>query len=810
MKKTKKILTLFLVLLSAVCLGLSAACGGAGNNESGGSGNAGGSGSSGGSTGGSTSGGSGESGGETALADITGVTFESAAFDYDGTEKVITVTGELPDGVTAQYVSNSGTDAGVYNATAKLTGSGYKPLNLSATLTINKINMTGLSLESDTVEYDSFEHGVYIKGNPPTGATIVYTYNGAEVSGVTETGVYTVAATVRHKNYNDFTATATLTIKSTEKRLYSVYNGGTVYFQNDLDGDALYKYTGSAIEKVSSDEARELTAVGGTVYYVNRGLISSSVKSLTNGTTPSKLCNAAADSITSDGTYVYYSVCNTLVNKADNGIYKIKADGSEEAVKISADKAEYLNYYDGYLYYSNASDGDKLYKTAVTGSGQGVIIDEEKTSDVILNNGVLYYNSSKTLGAAVSKYVISENKKVKLTTDSGKYLVKAGDYVYYVNVDLLTGTLFGKGVYRTSALLTSDSSLPGEKVLSSETDGYSSLMSDGTNLYYYKLSDKHFYKYNPSTKVETDLMANFTPPAPTLSGYANLYEHDGELYYTDPADGNSLYKYNPTTKSKSKVVADSVAGVWFNDGYMYYSTYLLTNYALFRTNLATDETVKISSDRYDHLTFDGDDIYCIKVGSMYNNHIYKINADCTVSEKIYDADNLWVADFVKSGDYIYYARNPKVYAKRLCRYSVSGKTSEILNDAIKAQEFTVTESGIFVAGTDDKLYSLNLDGTVLNTVASDVTVNDLILFGGSLYYSSVNGKNTGLYRYDLTSGQTVKISDKNAHGFTVCNGKLYFIQTAVTYTNDYPYQNKGNAENDGKLYRIDGNAAVKA
>ncbi len=805
MKKTKKILTLFLVLLSAVCLALSAACG-----STGGSGNGGTSGT--GNSGNGGSGGAGSSGGgETALAEITGITFESAAFDYDGTEKAITVTGVLPDGVTVQYVSNSGIDAGVYNATANLSGNGYKPLNLSATLTINKINMTGLSLENDSVEYDSFEHSIYITGNPPTGATIVYTYNGAEVSGVTETGVYTVSATVKHKNYNDFTATATLTIKTTEKRLYSVNNGGTVYFQNDLDGDALYKCTGSAIEKVASDEASAMTAMGGNVYYVNRGLLSSSVKSLTNNGIPSKLCNAAADSITSDGTYVYYSVCNTLINKADNGIYKIKADGSEtEAVKISTDKAEYLNYYDGYLYYSNAGDGGKLYKTPVTGSGQSVLLDEEKTSDVILDKGVLYYNSSRTPGAAVSKYVISENKKVKLTTDAGKYLVKVGDFIYYVNVDLLTGTLFGKGIYRTSALRTSDSSLPGEKVLSSETDGYSSLMSDGTNLYYYKLNDKHFYKYNPSTKVETDLMANFTPPAPTLSGYANLYEHDGELYYTDPADGNSLYKYNPATKSKSKIIADSVAGVWFNDGYMYYSTYLLTNYALFRTDLATNETVKISSDRYDHLTFDGDDIYCIKVGSLYNNHIYKINADCTVSEKVYDADNLWVADFVKSGDYIYYARNPKVYAKRLCRYSVSGKTSEIINDDIKAQAFTVTESGIFVAGTDYKLYMLKTDGTVLKTVASNVTVNDLILFGGSLYYSSTNSKNTGLYRYDLTLGQTVKISDKNAHGFTVCNGKLYFIQTAVTYTNDYPYQTNGNSENDGKLYRVEGNTAVKA
>ena len=34
---------------------------------------------------------------------MLGVTFEDASFDYDGEEKTIEITGELPDGVTVDY-----------------------------------------------------------------------------------------------------------------------------------------------------------------------------------------------------------------------------------------------------------------------------------------------------------------------------------------------------------------------------------------------------------------------------------------------------------------------------------------------------------------------------------------------------------------------------------------------------------------------------------------------------------------------------------------------------------------------------------
>lgn len=740
-----------------------------------------------------------------ASEEITGITFEDANYDYDGTEKIAEISGELPVGVSVTYQNNKGIDAGRYTAKAILSGEGYQTLTLTATLTINKIDMTGLTFSDESVEYDANTHSVYLQGNPPQGASVTYRYGDAEKEGETEVGTYIVTVTVMHKNYNDFTAKATLTIKSTEEVLSSVYCNGNVYFQNNLDGNALYRATSSSLEKVNSDVAAHMVASNGTVYYVSEGLISSSVKALNVNGDLEKVCSASAKSLVSDGTYLYYSVNNTLLNTSKNGIYRIKADGSEEtAVRITTDKAEYLNYYNGYLYYSNVSQGNKLYKISALASGaSGTALDDEKVSYMILEDGVLYYNSAKTVGAAVCKYVISENKKVKLTTDAGKYLAKCGNYIYYVNNDLLTGKIFGDGIYRVDATSKSDQNTSGEKIFSAESNGYSSLMSDGTYLYYYKLNDKHFYRLDLSAMTEKDLMANFVAPKAELTGYADICEYNGQLYYIDPTDGGCLYRYDLTTKAKVKIVADSVAGVWLHKNYLYYSTYLLTNYALWRTDLTTNETEKISSDRFDCLRFADDEIYAVKVGSLYNNHIYKMNEDGTQATELYDKDNLWVADFVKEGDYIYYARNPKIYSKRLCRYSISQNKTEVLNESLKAEAFTVSGDKIFVATSDNKLYVTDIDGKNEKAIATNVSVNDLTVLNGVLYYSSSHASNTGLYSYDIKSGKTTKLSDENAHGMTVCGGKLYFLRTAIGYLSDYPII-EGNENNSGKLCCYDG------
>src|SRR5690606_75375 len=60
----------------------------------------------------------------------TGIRFDNASFVYDGTEKSLAITGNLPEGSTITYENNSRTDVGDQEVTATITGANYQTLIL--------------------------------------------------------------------------------------------------------------------------------------------------------------------------------------------------------------------------------------------------------------------------------------------------------------------------------------------------------------------------------------------------------------------------------------------------------------------------------------------------------------------------------------------------------------------------------------------------------------------------------------------------------------------------------------------------------
>ena len=140
---------------------------------------------------------------------ITGVTFEDQTFTFDGNEHSISVTGDVPDGVTVAYENNSAVNAGTYEAKAVLSGEGYVTLTLDATLTIEKatLDASAFTFKDDTVTYDGKAHSLKVEGELPAGVTVTYSNNGK-----TEAGTYEVKATLAGSNYNPLTLTATLRI----------------------------------------------------------------------------------------------------------------------------------------------------------------------------------------------------------------------------------------------------------------------------------------------------------------------------------------------------------------------------------------------------------------------------------------------------------------------------------------------------------------------------------------------------------------------------------------------------------------------
>ena len=148
--------------------------------------------------------------------DMSGVIFADVEFVYDGTEKTLTLGGELPDGVTYSLSENIRTEAGVTVVTATFIGDGenYNAIpDMTATLTVLKAtyDMSGITFEDATFVKDGTAKSIEISGALPDGVSVEYIGNGQS-----EDGVYVVTAVFTGDvNYNDIAPmTAIITINS--------------------------------------------------------------------------------------------------------------------------------------------------------------------------------------------------------------------------------------------------------------------------------------------------------------------------------------------------------------------------------------------------------------------------------------------------------------------------------------------------------------------------------------------------------------------------------------------------------------------
>lgn len=201
---------------------------------------------------------------------VTGVTLSDASYTYDGEAKTISLVGTLPAGTSAAYeykdssnnVVDTCIDAGLYSVTCTVSGEGYDTLTLGASLTISKANITGLSLESSSYDYDATAKILNVSGDIPSNSNVSYVYKNSKNEVVTECvlpDTYSVTATITNKNYNDVTLTATLTINKIDASAVSIdaqeklYNGSAqVYDLTEIS--ELYNVT---LLGYYSDEALE-------------------------------------------------------------------------------------------------------------------------------------------------------------------------------------------------------------------------------------------------------------------------------------------------------------------------------------------------------------------------------------------------------------------------------------------------------------------------------------------------------------------------------------------------------------------------
>ncbi|MDE7158363.1 MAG: MBG domain-containing protein, partial [Clostridiales bacterium] len=312
--------------------------------------------------------------------DITGVSFENKTVIYNGEEQTITVTGTLPQGVSASYTNNKGTNANTYNATVLLSGTGYNPLTLTATLTINKAEITGITFTGDTLDYDGNEHEITITGTLPQGASVSYTSNKG-----TNAGTYNATATLSGANYVTKTLNAVLTINKL------TFTGIT------FSGDT-YAYDGLP---------HRIEIVG----------------QLPQGSQVQYSCAenpAVQNSATATGTYnITATVTNPNYETAQyNATLKITA----------SDKERYITYANGALYFGNALDKDRLYSYTTTDGLKNISSDVPYSFTSI--GSTLYFRSYSVYASSIKS--ISATGTDAIAPEKGEYLCSDSTNLYYV------------------------------------------------------------------------------------------------------------------------------------------------------------------------------------------------------------------------------------------------------------------------------------------------------------------------------------------------------------------------------------------
>lgn len=227
-----------------------------------------------------------------------------------------------------------------------------------------------------------------------------------------------------------------------DAKYYKIKNSNLI---RNIGESILYIASGPTEELSILSQDKSVLAKGTiNVDYNNSGDIRLRLSdSLESGNTAANVNNNGIAAEDSEG-YIYY------VNSADREkLYKAGMGGFYNRM-ILEDKAQYVNESGDWIYYSNYSDGGKLYKVKKDGTERQKLIDDKAAYITISGQDIYYSNHSEggrlyrvkkdasdaIIGSDNSKHgnmlIVDFDGKNKIA-DEVAYINIAGDWIYYSN-----------------------------------------------------------------------------------------------------------------------------------------------------------------------------------------------------------------------------------------------------------------------------------------------------------------------------------------------------------------------------------------
>lgn len=303
-----------------------------------------------------------------------------------------------------------------------------------------------------------------------------------------------------------------------------------------------------------------------------------------------------------------------------------------------------------------------------------------------------------------------------------------------------------------------------------------------------------------SDRVTSNPPGTIGNTAGNLNNGGMFCEYNNTIYFSNPLDNGTLYAMNPDETDMRKLNSSKVRNILAGGDYLYYfqleaaekdtlgaiaSTHTFnrsdlkgnTAVEITRDVVVTGQLVddylylltagdkhpifyKIKTDKSDkvHLADYNINPACASNGMIYyngtqdNHALYRLNTKTDVTESVWNG-NLWYP--VLDGDYIYYMDLNANY--RLCRYSLSQQTAEVLtNDRVDC--FNVGSGYIYYqtnSADNPQLKCMHADGSNAFVVADGIYTNinmtsQYVYFQefdveGSLYHAKLGSDNASYF-----------------------------------------------------------------
>lgn len=703
--------------------------------------------------------------------EFDGVSFPDVTEEYDSFSHSIEVVGVLPEGSSVVYtsdvdgVTNSATDVGKYNVTAKITNKNYAPITLNAKLVITAVernNPMYMDSTGDLYFANALDNGYLYVRDSETKTLTRIAYDHPTSFAASSTGVYylsssSFASSIKYVAKGATTASYICSCGAANKICFDgtmlYYSVSSLLGEKGIFSVDFIDKDEPVITKIYDGKAKEMTEVTNNVlYFVNadKQLSYLNVASGSYGTFLKDDKPFKVESLIKYGGSLYYNNIDSILG---HYVERAKLDGDRLTfIKLSIDAGKYLSVRGNYLYYSLVDKlttniyGTGIYQAPIDGSGAtgGDAVISEGPDDQVYGN---------TLTAGMSANAVS------------------GDYIFYQKVD-----------------------------------------------------DYSLHQFSFSAGSDTNLLDGFVPPeeVPLSTGGGTL-QHGNDLYYLDIYAGKTLFRYNTVTKMKTKLTSSKVVNFSIYGDNLYFNTVTLgINNNLYVVDTVLGSTPKLlSKDDISDVVSDGTYLYGIKHNAaMAATSLVRMDLDGANPVEFYDKGTSNLAYYK---DKIYFIDGEKLYTINTADINASSNKmngTQVGKDS-NIQSFQIYDGKIYYAYctgmVTNEMRIMNLDAnnntkgaTIPNTDKAThpicFTIND-----GYIYYCSLVGtsiSDSGFYKIKVDGTEKAKLYDySKTEGsvttYYLCDN-LSVVKGRVYFTNYYKVSLIG----DSHTYCIDDSTAT--